>query len=271
MKSIIAVEILHRLLKAPVRTWLDFDPRKIPLAVVDQEDLLFVHYGEHAADRFSSEGSVSAAFSLPLQDTLAAVISSETCHDERALVCSAYLECFHVYQSKTFQSNGDLYFYEALELYPDFSPEYRALRQAETEVANDHRLTTWEKAQALSALAVERYALLARDPSFLDFERALERSAGVAVFVAQKARAKLFGQIPAFPAYSYAPARHDHLAAYVCWLLDELFPDGEWQIAVQKGVSPTEYLIRSCHTHLPAWMLWSAPKREKRGSGSLSN
>jgi len=61
------------------------------------------------------------------------------------------------------------------------------------------------------------------------------------------------------------------MGAAICWLLDNLYPDGSWQEQIEKEISLTEFLIRIVRTEEANLEFLNIPSREQQEQISIEN
>ncbi len=245
MKALVAADLIRQAIQNPVQTWLDYTPKDTPMVVYDEDDFIFINHPNPPTER----PDLTAATAMEINGIRTATIPSLVCEDGQSLVPLAYHECFHVYQNIAFRFTGEYDFFEVLAFYPELNYPYRALCSAETNVVSNTRLSNHERAQYLSTLTRMRHEILSRHKGLLEFEKDLERNEGVASFVEQKARTKIYGMLPDNSISYYNYSRQYFLGPAICWILEEFYPDNKWQHSIETGTSPTDCLMQAISSY----------------------
>jgi hypothetical protein len=227
-----AVALIQQAQQNPILgLWGDYDISKIPFAVYDDNEVVYLNHPNPPQDR---PPNLVAATSTDINGTQTATMPVQIVgKDVESFVPIAYHEGFHVYQHHHFKrTQAD--FFMALSHYPDLDPDYRALCQLENDVLAG-ALSHDQKLAFMATLGRMRRERLSHHDSLLGYERLMERSEGTASYIEQKARQKLFGIEPKLGEVGHGWSRFYQIGAGLCWLLDEHTPN--WMARVEAGES----------------------------------
>ena len=232
-----AVQLIKSTLENPIANlWHDYDPRKIPFAIYDDQEAVYLNHPNPPQER---PQHMVAATSLEINGVYTATLPMKIIGvDEQTFVPIAYHEGFHVYQQHRF-SPIKFDFFAAMSHYPELDPEYRALCHLEADVLRSDWATD-KKIKFMSHLGRLRRERLIHHESLLAYERFLERSEGTAHYIEQKARQALYDIPPQLTDIGFGLTRFYQVGAGLCWLMSQTIPD--WMIRIEAGESLSDIL-----------------------------
>lgn len=229
------VDMIREAKSQPVETWPGYDFTRIPFAVYDDNDVVYI---DHPNPPEVRPQTLMAATSVSINGVDTATIPLYLCASPEAALPIVYHEGFHVFQQTAFEKvHADMF--TAMSYYPELDAEYRALCRLETDVLRRADWPVERRLQTLAALVALRQQRFPHD-SLLNYERFLERNESTASYVEQKSRQKLFNITPELQEVGHGWTRFYQVGAAVAWLLDEILPG--WTSQVEQGQSISDIL-----------------------------
>lgn len=235
MKLTEVADMIREAKAQPVETWPGYDFARIPFAVYDDNDVVYI---DHPNPPEVRPQTLMAATSVDINGVDTATIPLYLCTSPEAVLPIIYHEGFHVFQQTAFEKvPADMF--TAMSYYPELDADYRALCRLETDVLRRDEWPAERRLQTLAALVALRRQRLPHD-SLLNYERFLERNESTASYVEQKSRQKLFNINPQLQEVGHGWTRFYQVGAAVAWMLDEILPG--WTSQVEQGQAISDIL-----------------------------
>jgi hypothetical protein len=231
------VSLIEEAKAQPVETWPGYDFASIPVAVYNDDDVVYLGHPNPPETR---PNNLMAATNIDINGVQTAIIPMWLCTTPEAAVPIAYHEGFHVYQQTAFAKiQADMF--TAMSYFPELVAEYRALCRLEIDVLRREDWSAGRKLETLAALSQKRREHLTSHDSLLDYARFLEQNEGTASYVEQKSRRAIFGIDPTLDDVGQGWSHFYQAGAATAWLMDEALPG--WTSQIEQGQSFGDILM----------------------------